>query len=336
MKPGAATAVIIAAYNAEATLERAVRSALAQPETAEVCIADDRSSDRTRDVAEQLAGADRRVKICYAEQNAGPSAARNMAIAATVSPWIAILDADDYMLEGRLGVLHAHADRADIIADALIRVRESETPTPPHRVLSPAPLTFVSFVTGNLGAQTGPLDLGYLKPMFRRTFIERHGLRYREDMRLGEDYELYARALALGARFLTCAPAGYVSVERIGSLSNAHSEADLQRLRDCDDGLAGVRPLTREERSALRRHWNSVDCRLQWRRLISAVKDRHVGAALSTFHSPQTAAYLTARLAEQAWLRSAALVRRRAGGGSAALFHNRRAAAAVSQSAADD
>jgi succinoglycan biosynthesis protein ExoU len=302
-----AVAVIIAAYNAEATLERAAQSALAQPDAAEICIVDDGSNDGTRRIAEQLAASDARVKV-LSQSNAGPSAARNAAIAATKSPWIAILDADDYMLEGRLAALHAHMAGADFIADALIRVTGDVAPANDIK-LSPTALNFEAFVLGNLGAQTGPLDLGYLKPVFRRAFVAQHGLRYREDMRLGEDYELYGRAIALGARFLTCAPAGYISVERAGSLSKAHSEMDLQRLRDCDDGLASIRPLTAGEQRALKRHWNSVDCRLQWRRLISAVKSRDVTAAISTFRSPQTAAFLAARLSEQAWLRSTAFAR---------------------------
>jgi succinoglycan biosynthesis protein ExoU len=232
-----------------------------------------------------------------------------LAIAQTSAPWIAILDADDYMLDGRLAALHRHTDGADFIADALLRVVGEAAPPPIERTLSPAPLNFADFVLGNLGGQAGPLDLGYLKPLFRRAFITQHGLRYRDDMRLGEDYELYARALALGARFLTCDPAGYISVERPGSLSKEHGETDLLRLRDCDDGLASTRSLNAEEQRALRRHWNSVDCRLQWRRLISAVKSHNVGAAISTFRSPQAAAFLAVRLGEQAWLRSIAFAR---------------------------
>jgi succinoglycan biosynthesis protein ExoU len=312
----AATAVIIAAYNAEATLERAVRSALAQPDVAEVCVVDDGSSDGMRRVGEQLAANDPRIEI-LTQSNAGPSAARNAAIAATTAPWITVLDADDYMLAGRLAALHAHAANADFIADELIRVSGDAAPRPNDFKLTPTPLSFEEFVLGNLGAQTGPLDLGYLKPMFRRAFIEQYALSYRADMRLGEDYELYARALALGARFLTCAPAGYISVERPGSLSKAHSETDLQRLRDCDDGLASIRPLSTDEQRALKRHWNSVDCRLQWRRLIAAVKTRDVGAAISTFRSPQAAAFLAARLGEQAWLRSTAFAREGATASSA-------------------
>lgn len=303
-----ATAVIIAAYNAETTLERAVSSALAQTDVAEVCIVDDGSSDDTPRLGARLAASDARVKLIV-QANAGPSAARNTAIAATSAPWITILDADDYMLVGRIAALHGHAGRADFIADALIRVTGDAAPGHIDAELSPASLSFIDFVLGNLGAKTGPLDLGFLKPMFRRTFIEAHGLRYREDMRLGEDYELYARALALGARFVTCQPAGYISVERDGSLSKAHSETDLQRLRDCDDGLSSVRALESAEERALRRHWNSVDCRLQWRRLITAVKNRDVSAAISTFRSPQAAAFLATRLGEQVWLRSTAFAR---------------------------
>ncbi len=85
-------AVIIAAYNAAATLERAVRSALAQPETAEVCVVDDASTDEMPAIAQRLASMDARVHVLRQPRNAGPAAARNAALAATDAPWIAILD----------------------------------------------------------------------------------------------------------------------------------------------------------------------------------------------------------------------------------------------------
>jgi len=66
---------------------------------------------------------------------------------------------------------------------------------------------------------------------------------------------------------------------------------------------------TGAEHGVRRKDWNSVDCRLQWRRLIEAVKARDVSAALSTFRSPQTATFLTIRLAEQVWLRGNAALR---------------------------
>lgn len=299
------TAVMIAAFNAETTLERAVLSALAQPETAEVVVIDDASSDGTLQLARSLAARDTRVIVISAEQNAGPSAARNRGIAVTTAPWLTILDADDYMLPRRLRALHAVAADCDFLADALIRTPwPGAAPAWTGQPLSAQALSFTEFVLGNASESTG-LHLGFMKPLFRRSFVAQHGLRYREDMRLGEDYELYARALALGARFAVCGEAGYISVEREGSLSKAHGERELQALRDCDDSLARLN-LTSQERRALRRHWQSVDKRLQWRRLITAVKKRHLGEALSTFTSARTAAYLIGKLAEQAWLRGPA------------------------------
>jgi succinoglycan biosynthesis protein ExoU len=238
--------------------------------------------------------------------NAGPGASRNAAISATAAPWIAILDADDYLQPGRFSKLLAAGGDADFVADELIRTTPAGTPSAPSTLPTWSALDFEHFVLGNLGALKGPLDLGFLKPIFRRAFIETHQLRYRPELRLGEDYEVYARALALGARFLIGGAAGYVSVERPGSLSKDHSEDDLLRLRDCDDVLRSLKAYSRAERRALDRHWTSVDCRLQWRRLISAVKARSLGAALATFHTPDAALYLSARLGEQVWLRGAA------------------------------
>jgi succinoglycan biosynthesis protein ExoU len=303
------TAVLIAAYNAAQTLSRAVESALAQPETVEVCIVDDGSRDDTRAQAQAWAARDSRVTLLV-QSNAGPGAARNSAIAATSAPWLAVLDADDYWLPGRLAGLFSHSANGDFICDALIRVPEhADVPAQAISQGPATPLSFEAFVLGNLGALRGPLDFGFLKPLMRRSFLDAHGLRYRQELRLGEDYEMYARALALGAQFMLAPPAGYVSVERAGSLSRDHGEEELRRLRDCDEELALIRPLRPADRRALTRHTASVDCRLQWVRLIRAVKTRDVSTALSTFRSPQVALYLMARLAEQAWLRSAGSIR---------------------------
>lgn len=297
------TAVVIAAYQAELTLERALASALAQPETAEVCVVDDASEDKTAMIAEKVAQSDPRVRVLRQAVNEGPAAARNRAIAATSSPWLAILDADDFMVEGRLERLHGIAGDADFVADALTRMKPERALSWSPGPLEPRSLSFVDFVAGNTGRAGGELHLGFLKPLMRRDFLDAWQLRYQR-MRLGEDYEFYARALLHGARFLVCEEAGYISLERPGSLSRKHSEHDLRLLRDCDDDLQRLRRLSAAERDALRRHRTSVDCRYQWRRMISAVKAGDVTAALSTFTSPVVASYLLGALLAEAWRRS--------------------------------
>lgn len=307
--PGATAsrvAILIAAYNAEATIARAVQSALDQPEADEVCVIDDASTDATAAVARACrARPDQTLTVLTLPANAGPGEARNAGLAATKAAWIGVLDADDFMLDGRLGRMLAHAADADFIADELIRTPHPADTAPALPAASAAPewLNFERFVRGNLGKAGHGRDLGFIKPLIKRDFLDQHAIRYRPGMRLGEDYELYARALALGARFRLMPAAGYVSVDRPGSISNRHGVDDLRRLRDCDAELSRIRPLTPAERAALRAHAANVDCRLQWRELIEAVKARDPGAALATFRSPHVAAYLCARLAEQAWLR---------------------------------
>ena len=70
--------------------------------------------------------------------------------------------------------------------------------------------TLVDFVEGNLSQKgAARCELGFLKPVMRRAFLERHGLRYDPQLRLGEDYDLYTRCLMKGARFALSHRVGY-------------------------------------------------------------------------------------------------------------------------------
>jgi succinoglycan biosynthesis protein ExoU len=96
-------------------------------------------------------------------------------------------------------------------------------------------LDLATFVDGNIskrGVRRG--EIGFLKPVMRRGFLDKHALRYREDMRLGEDYDLYIRALANGARYKVIHSCGYGAVVRGDSLSGSHRTEDLRRLYEAD------------------------------------------------------------------------------------------------------
>src|SRR5262249_20890106 len=155
-------------------------------------------------------------------------------------------------------------------------------------------LSFEQFVRGNV-TRRGLLrrELGFLKPLIRRAFLDRHRLRYDERLRLGEDYALYARALAAGARFLLIPAEGYVSVMRDDSISSRHSREDLELLRDSDKDLIAQTSLTAGERQALKSHYQSVDCRVQWAVAIEAVKSREFARFMATFGcSPKVSLFL--------------------------------------------
>lgn len=91
--------VIIPAYNAEATLGRAIDSALAQSSPpCEIVVVDDGSRDGTAAIAERYGPPVRVIR----QPNAGPGAARNRGVQETVSPWVAFLDADDEWLATKM------------------------------------------------------------------------------------------------------------------------------------------------------------------------------------------------------------------------------------------
>ena len=307
-----AIAVIIAAYKAERVIGRAIRSALAQPEAQEIIVVVDGSPDGTAEAARACDDGSGRLKVLEQKWNRGPSAARNAAIAATTSPWITVLDDDDFMSAGRLGRLLESAGGYDFIADDLLLAQEGAEHghcTPmwfTQQPDSPETITLSSFVSANCPDPTRPRrELGFLKPLMRRAFLYKHALFYDETMRLGEDYDLYARGIAAGGRFALMAAQGYVAVRRADSLSGNHGAKELLGLRASDDRLLRSPALTRQDRKIIRRHRLTTDKRYQWQRLIDAVNARNPIEAAACFGSDLTTSlHLAGNLLEQAWVRA--------------------------------
>jgi glycosyltransferase involved in cell wall biosynthesis len=95
--------VIVPVYNAGAFVDKAVESALAQPEVAEVILAEDGSADNSLDVCRALNDQSDRVHLVRHPDggNHGAGATRNLAIRHSTCPYVAFLDADDFYLAER-------------------------------------------------------------------------------------------------------------------------------------------------------------------------------------------------------------------------------------------
>ena len=87
--------------------------------------------------------------------------------------------------------------------------------------------------------------------MMRRSFLDLNQLRYLEELRLGEDFALYARALAAGAIFRVIPSRTYVSIIRSNSISGNHSKRDLECLRDSSRVAATVADADEARRESL-------------------------------------------------------------------------------------
>ncbi len=89
--------VIIPVYKTEQYLERCIQSVLAQTLTdIEVILVDDGSPDRCGEICESYAQRDCRIRVIH-QENQGLSVARNMGIANARSPYVGLVDSDDWI-----------------------------------------------------------------------------------------------------------------------------------------------------------------------------------------------------------------------------------------------
>lgn len=291
-----AICVIIAAKNAASTVLTAISSALSQSAVAEVIVVDDGSTDQTAAVAKSGDDGTGRLRVLSLPLNRGPAAARNYAIAHSSSPLIAILDADDFFFPGRFEAMLQHDDW-DLIADNIAFTRQTTGLDGPDAFQARArSLSTLDFIEGNItqpGLRRG--EIGFLKPVMRRSFLERHGLRYNEDLRLGEDYDLYLRALVKGARYTIIEHCGYAAVVRADSLSGRHRTEDLKRLYEADAAVRKTSALSAEVAAALKRHENHIRDRYALRAFLDSKKQEGIaGAFRYVLHHPATAPAIAA------------------------------------------
>jgi succinoglycan biosynthesis protein ExoU len=273
--------VIIAAYNAQDTIGRAVLSALAQAEVAEVIVVDDASTDATMVTAQSADDGMGRLRAVRMPENSGPAAARNLALSVSVSPFVSVLDADDFLLPGRFARLLGMSG-CDLAADNIVFVTPERAAALQPADLPRFPQTVemidaAGFAAGNLarkGIRRG--ELGFLKPLMSRAFLDRHGLRYDTALWLGEDYDLYMRMLLKGARFGLTRQPGYGAVVRAGSLSGQHRTADLEALMQASRRHLGSPGATPEARLWIRRHLQATRAKY----LLRACLDRKASGGL--------------------------------------------------------
>lgn len=178
MDPVSGVAVVIPAFRSVAFIADAIESALAQTlEPDEVIVVDDGSTDGTEEVVESFLD-----RVVYVRQeNRGPAAARNLGIALTEAPLIALLDADDIWEPGKLAAqvefMAANPGCALVCCDAWVFGRGIEMHRK-YRDSHPTGLPDLSF-TGLL--RDNPIST--LSVLLRRNALEKVGT-FDEDRRL--------------------------------------------------------------------------------------------------------------------------------------------------------
>jgi succinoglycan biosynthesis protein ExoO len=228
--------VIMPTYNSARTVDRAIDSVLAQTHAAwQLVIVDDGSTDATVPrIKDRLSGLGERITLVCCPENAGPAAARNRGLTKCSGDWIAVLDADDAWRENRLELLldQVRQTSADAICDNLLGFDD-------HVGKEIAPLfarlpAWLDIVAAVAPSYAGDYNLGYLKPVVRRSFIEQRHIRYDEDLRTGEDL-LYLLSFLINGGKVVCVDLPlYVYTMQVGSTSRKLSRSTKSAPRDAD------------------------------------------------------------------------------------------------------
>ncbi|WP_206194422.1 MULTISPECIES: glycosyltransferase family 2 protein [Shewanella] len=231
--------IVIAAWNSADFIETAIFSALNQVGVSvEVIVIDDCSTDDTISVVQNIN--DPRLRLIKNIKNTGPGGARNAGFDAARGLWIAVLDSDDDMLPDRLStLLSLKNDKTDIILDNFYQKLNSDSDLIPYYSKSDLPLGefSLSFLINTNLIFSKVKSTGYLKPVFKRSFIKNKGVKYWPEVRVGEDYYFLANCLANSANAEVVKYSGYIYNVRGDSISSVLNLHHISTLIDADTKL---------------------------------------------------------------------------------------------------
>ena len=195
-------AIVAPAYNAARFLESTVESVRQQTYTDwELILVDDGSLDGTWEMIETLMGRDERIRGIR-RPNGGPSGARNTGIARTNSQWVAMIDADDLWeptkLERQLEIVESQQPVDVVCSNATLFCDEGPAPRwnlPARELTLAGDAGLRRLIHRNVVVLSSTL--------VRRSWLCRSG-GFDERFRMCEDYHLWLRMMAEGARFHYC------------------------------------------------------------------------------------------------------------------------------------
>jgi glycosyltransferase involved in cell wall biosynthesis len=290
--------IIVANYNGDRFVADAIRSACNQSlRSIEIIVVDDASTDFSLQIIKSLAEEDGRIRLIESSVNGGAAAARNRALDVAKGRWIGILDSDDLMHPDRLLWLIKEGTKsnADIVADDLLLFDTDRRAAPQTLFVGrwTKAAHWVSaqeYLATNNFYENGPA-LGYLKPVFRSSLIDKHKVRYDERLTIAEDYNFVFQLLMAGAKFLTIPQVGYFYRRHSGSISHRLNSVALRSILNVENGWAqtwpqaSLQPLFRARERSIRRA-------IAFDALVQAIKSREIAKAGMTAIANPRAAWL--------------------------------------------
>jgi glycosyltransferase involved in cell wall biosynthesis len=182
--------VVLAARDAERTIEEAVASVLGQTERdLELVVVDDGSVDATGELVRGFG--DPRVRVVRNDEPLGLAGALNVGFDAASGTYLARMDADDVALPDWLATTLARLREGGsaVVGTGMVDLDDDGGLGAVHRMpIGPRAVRWAALFSSPFFHSTVVLD---------RTLLEEHGLRYDTSFEESEDYDLWARLLAV-------------------------------------------------------------------------------------------------------------------------------------------
>lgn len=186
--------VVMPAYNVEKYIAEAIESILNQTFTnLKLIIVDDNSTDKTFDIICQYAQKDKRIVYSQNQSNKGIAVTRNVLLElATNTKYIALLDSDDIALPNRIekqvNFMNAN-EHVGVCGTWFELFDDSENTT---TLLSP-PCDDKDIKIKMLADSA----IGNSTAMIRKSVLDTNNIKYNEEFRVAQDYELWSRLIPL-------------------------------------------------------------------------------------------------------------------------------------------
>ncbi|WP_223477183.1 glycosyltransferase family 2 protein [Oricola indica] len=209
---------IITSYNSRPTLEKAVRSVLGQTRPiAEIIIADDGSTDGSRDLVARLCDRYANVTSILRQQNVGVAANRDLAIRRATQPFVTHLDGDDLFAPSKIEEeWRALNGDPDAVAYSFIAMIDAENIWR-SSILDPG-LTAKSsskITLRNFASRSGPIPRDML--MSKQLYIKAGGMTH--GIELYEDWDFKMRLATVARGWRHSGATGTLYIHRPNSLS---------------------------------------------------------------------------------------------------------------------
>ncbi len=172
--------IIIPVFQAEQYLKPCINSVLKQTFTDfELILINDGSTDKSRDICEEYAQKDARVKVFH-QTNHGQAAARNKGIDNSSGRYIGFMDNDDIILPVMFETLVKNIETTQADISSCSFIQQNEKGEKQHRIHDYKKYILSNFAGMEELLSRTKLDIYVWTKVYNRKFIEQHRIRFEE------------------------------------------------------------------------------------------------------------------------------------------------------------